>query len=75
MFHLYRLTRPEVEHVRDSVFVVRKYEEGDHGEFRTERLVLEIYHTMTRAAETGVPSTTVLDPPPELGPRHPPRRL
>ena len=38
MFHLYGLTRAEVEHVLDSFFVVRKYEERDHGEFRTKRL-------------------------------------
>lgn len=70
MFHLYGLTRPEVEHVLDSFFVVRKYEERDHGEFRTKRLVLEVYDAMTAAAETGVPYRTVLDPPPGHGPRH-----
>ena len=33
--HVYGLTRPEAEHVLDSFFVVRKYEERDHGEYRT----------------------------------------
>ena len=41
--HVYGLTRPEAEHVLDSFFVVRKYEERDHGEFRTKRLVLDAY--------------------------------
>ena len=47
MFHVYGLTRPEVEHVLDSFFVVRKYEERDHGEFRTKRLVLERYDAIS----------------------------
>jgi superfamily II DNA or RNA helicase len=70
MFHLYGLTRPEVEHVLDSFFVVRKYEERDHGEYRTRRLVLEIYDAMATAAETGIPYRTVLNPAPGEGPRH-----
>jgi hypothetical protein len=70
MFHVYGLTRSEVEHVLDSFFVVRKYEERDHGEFRTKRLVLDRYDAMAEAAHTGRPYQTVLDPPPGHGPRH-----
>jgi hypothetical protein len=72
MFHVYGLTRPEVAHVLDSFFVVRKYEERDHGEFRTKRLILEIYDAMAKAIETDEPYQTVLDPPPGQGPRHAP---
>lgn len=71
MFHLYGLDRADTEHVLDSFFVVRKYEERDHGEFRTKRLVLAAYDAMARAAETGVPFTSPLDPPPGHGQRHP----
>lgn len=76
MFHVYGLTRPEVEHVLDSFFVVRKYEErdpanGGWGEFRTKRLVLDRYDAMQAAIDTGVPYATPLDPPPGHGPRHP----
>jgi hypothetical protein len=74
MFHVYGLTRPEVEHVLDSFFVVRKYEERDHGEFRTKRLVLDRYDAMTEAARTGHPYQTALDPPPGHGPRHTPKQ-
>jgi hypothetical protein len=73
MFHLYGLDRSDVEHVLDSFFVVRKYEERDLGEFRTKRLVLAAYDAMTTAAETGVPFVSPLDPPPGHGPRHPER--
>ena len=71
MFHVYGLTRPEVEHVLDSFFVVRKYEERDHGEFRTKRLVLDRYDALQQAAESGVPYESPIDPPPGQGPRHP----
>jgi hypothetical protein len=72
MFHVYGLTRPEVEHVLDSFFVVRKYEERDHGEFRTKRLVLAAYDAMAAAARTGTPYQTSVDPAPGSGPRHRP---
>lgn len=52
-FHLYGLTRPEVEHVLDSFPVVRKYEERDFGEYRTRRLVLASYDQMAAATGTG----------------------
>jgi hypothetical protein len=71
MFHVYGLERAEVEHVLDSFFVVRKYEERDHGEFRTKRLVLAAYDQMAEAIRTGVPFRTTLDPAPGHGPRHP----
>jgi len=41
MFHIYGLTRDEVEHVLDSFPVVRKYDERDYGEYRTKTLILE----------------------------------
>lgn len=71
MFHVYGLDRAETEHVLDSFFVVAKYEQRDHGEFRTRRLVLERYDAMTEAIRTGAPYQTVLDPPPGHAPRHP----
>jgi hypothetical protein len=71
MLHLYGLGRDAAEHVLDSFFVLRKYEERDHGEFRTKRLALAAYDAMTAAAATGVPYASPLDPPAGQGPRHP----
>lgn len=73
MFHVYGLDRDAVEHVLDSFFVVRKYEERDLGEYRTRRLVLAAFDAMTGAAASGVPFTSPLDPRPGEGPRHPER--
>lgn len=71
MLHLYSLDRDDAEHVLDSFFVVRRYEERDHGEYRTRRSVLREYDAMVEAARTGVPYRSPLDPPPGNGPRHP----
>jgi hypothetical protein len=73
MMHVYGLERDEAEHVLDSFLVLRKYEERDHGEFRTKRLVLQIYDAMTQAAQTGQPYRSPIHPPPGDGPRHPAR--
>jgi hypothetical protein len=70
MFHLYGLERDEVEHVLDSFLVVRKYEDRDHGEFRTKRLILERYDAMAAAIVTGISYESPIDPPPGYGPRH-----
>lgn len=73
MLHLYGLSRDDAEHVLDSFPVLRKYEERDHGEFLTKRLVLREYDAMSVAADTGTPYRSPLDPAPGLGPRHPVR--
>jgi hypothetical protein len=72
MLHVYGLARTEAEHVLDSFSVVRKYEERDHGEYRTKRLVLEAYDRMSAATAHGgigwEPLATVAA---GSGPRHP----
>ncbi|MDN5851877.1 MAG: restriction endonuclease, partial [Actinomycetia bacterium] len=67
--HVYGLTRPEAEHVLDSFFVVAKYEQRDHGEYRTKRLVLDAYDRMAAAIGGGSWSPPA-DPPAGSGPRH-----
>lgn len=72
LLHVYGLTRPEAEHVLDSFFVVRKYEERDHGEYRTRRLVLDAYDRMAAATARGGDGWSPLaELPAGEGPRHP----
>jgi len=54
--------------------IVKRKDEAAHGEYRTKRVILEIYDKMQRAIKTGQPYPTLLDPPP-ADPRvgHPPR--
>lgn len=72
-FHLYGLDRDEVEHVLGTFPIVRRKDEAKYGEYRTARLILEVYDAMAEAMRTGVPYQTVLDPPPGEGARHPDR--
>lgn len=69
--HVYGLDRDEAEHVLDSFFVIRKYEEKDFGEYRTKRLVLEAYDRMAEAiANDGKGWKPLADPPAGHGSRH-----
>ena len=43
-------------------------DETAHGEYRTRRVILEIYDAMQQAIETGQFYQTLLDPPPTLSP-------
>ena len=54
--------------------VRRKDEEKYNGDYRTRRVILEIYDAMQESMHTGQPYQTRLDPPP-ADPRccHPPR--
>jgi hypothetical protein len=62
-FHLYGLSRDDSDYVMDTFPIVRKHDEKAHGEYRTKRVILEIYDAMAEAARTGVAYVTRLDPP------------
>jgi hypothetical protein len=74
-FHLYGLDRGDVEYVMDTFRLVRMRDEKQHGEYRTKRLILEVYDRMAVAIAGGEPFDTLLDPPPGQGPTHPHRDL
>jgi hypothetical protein len=63
-FHLYGLERDDVDYAMDTFPIVRRKDETAHGEYRTKRLILERYDTLTEAISSGEPYETVLDPPP-----------
>ena len=44
--------------------IVKRKDVAAHGEYRTKRVILEIYDAMQRAMDTGEPYQTRLDPPP-----------
>jgi hypothetical protein len=47
--------------------IVKRKDEQAHGEYRTKRVILDIYDAMQQAIETGTPYRTRLDPPPANG--------
>ena len=63
-FHLYGIGAEDAGYILDTFPIVRKNDEKAHGEYRTKRVILEIYNEMAEAARTGVPYRTRLDPPP-----------
>lgn len=63
-FHLYGLARDDVDYVMDTFPIVRDRDVKAHGEFRTKRVILEVYDELAEAIERGVPYETRLDPPP-----------
>ena len=68
-FHLYGITRDDVDYILDTFPIVRKHDEADHGEYRTKRLILQSYDAMA-AASSGHRYTSPVTPPPGHGPRH-----
>jgi hypothetical protein len=73
-FHLYGIARDDIGFILDTFPVIRDRDVAEHGEYRTRRVVLEVYDAMAVAAVTGGPYRTQLDPPP-ADPKvaHPPR--
>ena len=48
-FHLYSIAREDVEYIMDTFPIVRRKDEAAHGEYRTRRVILEIYDQMATA--------------------------
>jgi len=61
---LFGLTRDELAYVLDTFPIVEKHDRKALGEYRTKRVVLEIYDGIAEAARTGRVYLTRLDPPP-----------
>lgn len=63
-FHLYGIARDDVDYILDTFPIVRRKDEAAYGEYRTKRVILEIYDAMAEAERKGIPYQTRLDPPP-----------
>jgi hypothetical protein len=63
-FLLYGTNITEVEYILDSYRILRDKDQERHGEYRTKRVVLEIFDEMSQAMQTRQPYQTRLNPPP-----------
>jgi len=63
-FHLYGIDRDDVDYIMETFPIVKRKDETAHGEYRTKRVILEMYDAMAEAMRTGEPYQTPLDPPP-----------
>lgn len=63
-FHLYGIDRDDADYIMDTFPIVKHKDEQNFGEYRTKKVILEIYDEMAEAIRTGIPYKTKLDPPP-----------
>ncbi len=63
-FHLYGIARDDVDYIMETFPIVKRVDEKQYGEYRTKRVILEIYDEMRCAMETGVAYETRLVPGP-----------
>jgi hypothetical protein len=63
-FHLYGIARDDVNYIMETFPIVKRKDEAQFGEYRTRRVILEVYDAMQQAIDTGAPYQSRLDPPP-----------
>ncbi|MBH0241502.1 N-6 DNA methylase [Streptomyces cavourensis] len=76
-FHLYGITRDDVDYILDTFPIVKRKDEAKYGTYRTKELILAEYDRMaavgvslTTPLVDGENYTSTLTPPPGHGPRH-----
>lgn len=76
-FHLYGISREDVDYILDTFPIIRRKDETAHGTYRTKELILSEYDRMAAAGLTletplveGENYASALTPPPGQGPRH-----
>jgi hypothetical protein len=60
-FHLYGIARDDIDYIMEAFPIVKRKDIATHGEYRTKRMILEIYDAMAEAEATGVPYASPLD--------------
>ena len=63
-FHMYGLERDEVDYIMDTFPGVARDDVAAHGEYRTKRVILEIFDDMANCIRRGYAYRTRLSPPP-----------
>lgn len=64
-FHLYGLNRDDTAYILDTFPIVKRKDEAKfNGDYRTKRVILEIYDAMKPAMDSNQPYQTLLNPPP-----------
>jgi len=63
-FHLYSIARDDVDYIMETFPIVKRKDEKAFGEYRTKRVILEMYDAMALAMETGTAYESPVSPPP-----------
>jgi hypothetical protein len=62
-FHLYGIERDDVDYIMETFTGTKSKDASEHGEYRTKKMILEVYDAMAEAERTGLPYTAPLDDP------------
>ncbi|NED65014.1 hypothetical protein G3I15_29215 [Streptomyces sp. SID10244] len=60
-FQTYEVPRDDVVHMMETFPIVKRKDEAEFGEYRTKRVILEIYDAMQEAIDTGGTYVSPLD--------------
>ncbi len=63
-FHLYGIARDDVDYIMETFPIVKRDDVKRHGEYRTKRVILDIYDAMAVAIAAGTTYQTMLHPQP-----------
>ncbi|EKD69020.1 MAG: hypothetical protein ACD_47C00306G0001, partial [uncultured bacterium] len=63
-FHLYEISRDEVDYIMDTFPITQRKDQDKYGCFRTKKVILEIFDEMAEAIKTGKAYQTRLEPAP-----------
>jgi len=75
-FHLYGISRDDVEYIMETFPIVKRKDEAQHGTYRTKDTILTLYDALAEAQRTGQPFVSPLVPPPaDPSCCHPPRSV
>lgn len=55
-FHLYQISRDDVDYIMETFPIVKRKDEAKHGEYLTKRIILEMYDQMAALAKVAVPA-------------------
>ncbi len=55
-FHLYQIPRDDADYIMDTFPIVKRKDEAAHGEYRTKRVILEMYDQMAALPTMAVPA-------------------
>lgn len=60
-FHIFGIAREDVDYIMETFPIVKRRDEAEFGEYRTKRLILEIYDQMSEAIASGLPYQSPFD--------------
>jgi len=63
-FHLYGIDREDTDYILETFPIVKRHDEEEFGEYRTKRVILEIYDALAEAIRSNRPYLSRLDPKP-----------